>query len=124
MRKARWLVGTVLWITLLGTPAPAEPIATMEGFVEAYDATVPSARDYLDGYIKGVGYGLQAANAFLHHDQRRQLYCQPAKIAFTGDQLLEIARRFIHDQPAYAAAPVHLALAAAMIDAFPCPVVP
>jgi Rap1a immunity proteins len=89
-----------------------------------FDRGTPADRDFVKTLILGIEDGFEAANDELKANGKPMLYCAPEAIKFTGDQLVEILRRWVDANRAKAprleAAPPATALLYALEDAFPC----
>ena len=70
----------------------------------------------LNGYENGYGW----SNAMLENSGRAMLYCQPATVALTPEQLVEILRRYVTQNSRIGEEPAGLALLLALMAAFPC----
>jgi hypothetical protein len=81
-------------------------------------------KDFVKTLILGIEDGFEAANDELKANGKPMLYCAPEAIKFTGDQLVEILRRWVDTNrvkaPRLDAAPPATALLYALEDAFPC----
>jgi hypothetical protein len=104
--------------TLATTSASAEAdvASYFKNYARASDSTQSFYRTVLSSYENGMAW----ANATLQEQGSKPLYCPPEKVALTGDQLLDILRRFALDRPPIQKYPFGLALLEALRDAFPC----
>lgn len=101
--------------SLLAAPAQAEE--TAKWFINQADQGSTTAILVLTSYENGMAW----SNAYLEDRGEAKLYCTPAKLALTYDQIVDILRRYVAKYPKVGEEPAGLTLLYAMIDAFPCP---
>jgi hypothetical protein len=103
-------------------PLPA--LADVADLFRQYDGSVAD-RNFVKTLIVGIADGFGAANDQFKDTGKSMLYCAPDSIKFTGDQLIDILRRWVEANRAKApridTAPPAMALLYALEDAFPCP---
>ena len=103
---------------MLSTAAHAEPTAKeLLGIVHAGGPNASVMRTY----VVGVSSGLLSANSELALDGQKQFYCQPRKLALTGDQVVQILRDYLEENPKLADDIVSPVVMEALKSAFPCP---
>ncbi len=104
---------------------PIAALADIADVFRNYDRGTAADRTFIKTLIVGIADGFDAANDQLKEDGKSALYCAPAGIKFTGDQLIDILRRWIEANRAKAPridnAPPAMALLHALEEAFPCP---
>jgi hypothetical protein len=108
----------MLWL------APGTARANIADLFQQYDHGAPADKDWVKTLIVGVEDGLGAANDELKASGKAMFYCAPETSRFTGDDLVEILRRWVESNRAKAPrleqAPPATALLLALEDAFPC----
>jgi hypothetical protein len=60
-----------------------------------FDRGTVADKDFVKTLILGIEDGFEAANDELKANGKPMLYCAPEAIKFTGDQLVEIMRRWV-----------------------------
>lgn len=92
---------------------------TVTDFLTLHDE--PLGRDQTETQIMGVQRGFIAANAYLTGTLKQSpMYCQPETLSLTADQLIEMLRRGVKEQPDLDADDTAGALLAVMQRTFPC----
>jgi hypothetical protein len=92
---------------------------TVTDFLKLHDE--PLGRDQTETGIMGVQHGFIAANAYLIGTLKQPpLYCLPETLSLTADQLVEMLRRGVKEQPELDADDPPIALLAVMQHTFPC----
>lgn len=72
--------------------------------------------------LSGIQKGFIEANAFLAGTRKEPpMYCQPQTLSLTADQLVEMLKRGVKEEPALDDSGVAPALLAVMQHTFPCP---
>ena len=71
-------------------------------------------------WVKGVGAGIEAANAWLIANHRAPLFCPPPALALTHDNFLQILDEQMKLTPSGVDWPLDVVLVNGMIRAFPC----
>jgi hypothetical protein len=103
---------------------PAQSRADIADLFQQYDNGATADRDFVKTLIVGVEDGFAAANDELKATGKGMLYCSPEAVRLTGDQLVEILRRWVEanrsQAPRLEQAPPATALLLALEDAFPC----
>ena len=84
----------------------------------------PKVQQYLERAKHCEHMAFSAVNVELKDGGGTPLYCVPEKVVLTGEQLIDILRRWVESKhprhPRIEAAPVPTALLYALRDAFPC----
>ena len=116
MKTAGWICG----LCLLSTAAHAEvDTATI---LRHYDEADLATKKYIAEKIADIENGMSWANADLLSRKQSPLYCPPQTMVLTGEQLIDILRREIKDEPWES---TRLSFPAVLITAlekvFPCP---
>jgi hypothetical protein len=97
-------------------PALCGPVTD---FLRLHDE--PLGRDQTETQIMGVQRGFIAANAYLTGTLKQPpMYCQPETLSLTADQLIEMLRRGVREQPELDEDDPPGALLAVMQHTFPC----
>lgn len=92
---------------------------TVTDFLTLHDE--PLGRDQTETQIMGIQRGFIAANAYLTGTLRQPpMYCQPEALSLTADQLIEMLRRGVKEQPELDDHDTAPALLAVMQRTFPC----
>jgi len=112
---AGWVCGGCL----LSTAVHAEMDAAT--FLKRYDEANPATQKYMETRIGDIENGMSWANAVLPNRNQPLIFCPPDSLVLTGEQLVDILRREIKEEPlegtlgAYPAA-----LIIALEKVFPC----
>jgi hypothetical protein len=113
-----------LSVALMLLLASAVARADIADLFQQYDHGATADRDLVKILIVGVEDGLGAANDELKATGNAMLYCAPETDRFTGDQLVEILRKWVEANrskaPRLERAPPATALLLALEGAFPC----
>jgi Rap1a immunity proteins len=89
-------------------------------FLKLHDE--PLGADATETQIMGVQRGFIEANAFLTGTRREApMYCQPETLSLTADQLVDMLRRGVKENPELDEGNLASALLAVMQHTFPCP---
>jgi hypothetical protein len=105
---------------LFFTAAPAQAEADARTFLQRIDAGGPDGEMWaqiLNAYANGIAW----ANTHIGQNERPKMYCQPANLAITARQNVDILRRYVERDPAIADAPAGLAMLRTLQATFPCP---
>lgn len=103
--------------TMLSSPTHAQSSAKV--MLRAIDAGGRSA-DNTKMWMHGIETGLRVANVQLEGRKQKPFYCHPGKLALTGDQVVEITRDFVKENPRVADVTAGLVVFWALKDTFPC----
>jgi hypothetical protein len=113
-----------LALTFVISLVPFAARADIADVFRQFDRGTSADKDFVKTLILGIEDGFEAANDELKANGKPMLYCAPEAIKFTGDQLVEILRRWVDTNrvkaPRLEAAPPATALLYALEDAFPC----
>lgn len=71
-------------------------------------------------YIGAMGNAFSWATVYEEGRINNPIYCPPAKVALTPDQIVDIMSRFVDRDAKFADKPAGITLLYALIDAFPC----
>jgi len=105
---------------LLSTVEISHGETSAKVFLEHYDRMEGREKD-LWGIVFGQGHnGMEWVNSWLESKGRKPVFCTPAKIALTDDQVIDIMRRYVEANSDYQNHPFGFVLLYALIDAFPC----
>jgi len=87
-----------------------------------YDSGGPEVQKITEMGLTNFQEGLAWANIFLEKSRHENpFYCAPANLALTGQQIINILRRAIKEQPYLGKTPFRLATFMALQTTFPCP---
>jgi hypothetical protein len=113
--RMRIVLAAALWLAI-AQPALCGPLTD---FLALHDE--PLGRDQTETQIMGIQHGFIAANAYLTGTLKQPpMYCQPETLSLTADQLIEMLRRGVKEQPELDADDPPSALLAVMQHTFPC----
>jgi hypothetical protein len=111
----RILLAAAFWAAIV---QPAQCGAVTD-FLKLHDE--PLGRGQTETEILGVQDGFLAANAYLTATLKQPpMYCQPETLNLTADQLVDMLRRGVKEQPALDDGDTAAALLAVMQRTFPC----
>jgi hypothetical protein len=100
--------------------ARAQAEGNAKGFLQSYDSASPTTQESLRAIIKLVEDGISWADADLKSRHQPMLYCPPAKLALTGEQLVDMLHREVKENPIDADFPFGLGLLNSLEKVFPC----
>lgn len=109
-----------LAVSLALVPTTANAEATARVFLQRIDegGTVGEMwAQILNAYANGISW----ANTHMGNGGQPPMFCQPANLAITAGQNVDILRRYIEINPTIAEAPAGLAMLRALQATFPCP---
>lgn len=107
---------------LAGMAQPAMCGAVTD-FLKLHDE--PLEQSTAETTITGLQAGFTEANTWLAETRKEApMYCQPANLSLTPDQLIDMLRRGVNDQPELDESNLAAALLAVMQRTFPCPQYP
>jgi hypothetical protein len=101
------------------TPAQAEVAAKV--FIRNYGAANLATQKVMRETLEWVASGIGWANTDLHSMHQQRLYCQPGKLALTGEQLEDMLERHVQEELFAADYPFGLVLLESLKKVFPCP---
>lgn len=90
-------------------------------FLQEYDKGNLKTQETMRDILSMLETGISWANADLASSHRQLIYCQPSKLAITGEQALDLMRREVNENSWLANFPIGLVLVAALKKTFPCP---
>jgi len=103
---------------LLGMAQPA-PCSTITDYLKLHDE--PLGREQTETELVGIQTGFMEANKFLAGMRREApMYCQPETLHLTADQLVDMLRRGLKEQPEIDDDDLPSALLFVMQRTFPC----
>ena len=123
MRKVVLILISLL--ALSASIASAENLSKVDGSIrstlEIYDKElVPEDRKHLANWIGGMQLGLPWANVMLKGRGQPLLYCQPEKLTLTDDQMIDMMRRAMKDNPKWGDFFVGMMVLVTLQRSFPC----
>jgi hypothetical protein len=104
---------------------PISAVADIADIFRTMDHGTSAEKTLVRSLVKATETGFAEANSDLRNNRKEPpLYCPPEKINLTGDQLIDIVRRWVETKRAQAtrieSGPMPMALLYALQDAFPC----
>jgi hypothetical protein len=99
----------------------AEPAmcSAVTDFLKLHDEGL--GQSMAESEVSGLQAGFTEANAYLTGVRREApMFCQPANLALTADQLIDMLRRGVDEQPELDQSNLASALLAVMRRTFPC----
>jgi hypothetical protein len=97
-----------------------QDISSVSGFLTEYDTGSPIERKIFEFSVASTEQGLLHANAYLVSKNEPRMYCQPAKLTLTPQQLIEMLRKGAKTDARLANLPVAFVILQVLIDTFPC----
>jgi hypothetical protein len=92
---------------------------TISDFIRLHDE--PLGRGPTESQILGMQTGFLQANSFLKKNRKEApLFCQPETLVLTADQLVDMLRRGVKEQPELNDSALSFALLTVMQHTFPC----
>ena len=113
---------TLVALFFFGIIHPAGAVAPVKAFLQEYESASASLRETMESFVFDLNEGMGWLNDYLataRHEPR--VYCPPDKLTLTGNQLVEILKKFVQRDQQYGDYPVGAALVYALKDVFPCP---
>lgn len=118
MKRIAAVIG--LSVFVLAAPARADDEPTLGDLLTEYDQH-PDERETIGNIFLWVQDGFLTANSELEEARHETpLYCQPEKLAFTGEKLIAISKRSVITHPTIKGADFHTGLLFALIFTYPC----
>jgi hypothetical protein len=112
----RIILAAAFWIAMV-EPALCGAVSD---FLKLHDE--PLGQVTTETEITGIQKGFTEANAFLKDTRKESpLFCQPEYLSLTADQLVDMLRRGVKEQPALDQGDLASALLAVLQHTFPCP---
>ena len=109
----------VLAMAFLVAAAQPALCGTLTDYLKLHDE--PLGREQTESEITGIQTGFVRANKFLVGERKEQpMYCQPETLNLTADQLVEMLRRGLKEQPEIDDDDLPSALLFVMQRTFPC----
>lgn len=103
---------------LIGMAQPATCGAVTD-FLKLHDE--PLGQSMAETEITGLRDGFTEANAYLTGSRKEApMFCQPQNLSLTADQLIDMLRRGVDEQPELDQSDLASALLAVMRRTFPC----
>ena len=111
-----------VWTFLLLLPVAAQ--ASIADVFQQLDNGTVEDKNFVKTLIVGIEDGFSAVNDELNDNGKPMLYCSPETTKLTGNQLIDILRRWVEANrtkyPDIDAAPPAAALLYALEEEFPC----
>jgi hypothetical protein len=108
-------------LCLFSTAAGAE---SANQFLAQYDAAERSSsteRSIWRGHVLDTENGFSWANSMMHVERHiTPLYCKPGTAEFTGEQLVDVLRRYLEENNDLGSKPMALVLMMALQKDYPC----
>jgi hypothetical protein len=123
LRDASRPIGLALFALLFAwNTGPAQAEASMSSMLSLYDHGSPAVREEVETLFAATENGMAWANSELTQVRKtKPVYCAPSKLALTGSQLIDIARRETEDFQKLGGQAWGLALLVSLQRTFPCP---
>jgi hypothetical protein len=103
---------------------PVAAQATIADVFQQFDHGTVADKDFVKTLVAGIADGISALNDELNDNGKPMLYCAPENTKLTGEQLIDILRRWVEANrtkaPDIETAPTAAALLYALEEAFPC----
>jgi hypothetical protein len=110
---------TILAATFLVGMADPAMCGAVTDFLKLHDE--PLAQTMAETKITGLQAGFSEANAYLTGTRKEApMFCQPANLSLTADQLIDMLRRNVNERPELDQSDLASALLAVMQRTFPC----
>jgi hypothetical protein len=115
----------LMLICMLSTPAMSQQpspsqSANANELLAQYDGDDPVGKQFATMRALFYEQGIQAAQAFLSPEGKREVInCQPGKLALTGEQVIDILRSTVKQNPALGATYAPLSIVYALRATFP-----
>ena len=71
--------------------------------------------------VFGAEYGMGSMNSFLKARNDKMIYCVPDWLILTGDQIIDVLKLAVKEQPSWGEQPYGMAMVLAFQRIFPCP---
>ena len=111
----RIILAAALFVAMT-QPALCGPVTD---FLKLHDE--PLGREQTETELMGVQSGFNAANAYLTGTlQQAPMYCLPQMLSLTADQLVDLLRQGVKEEPALDQEEVPSALLEVLRHSFPC----
>jgi hypothetical protein len=111
----------LLICTLCLLPIAAHAEWDTQTLLNNYNAGTLAEKFFIAGILSSVENGMSWADAELINSQHAApLYCTPSKLDLTGEQILDMLRRHVQDQPSDARYPYGLVMMQVLKKVFPC----
>jgi hypothetical protein len=91
-------------------------------FLKTYDSATPADQKILKAIAASTEDGMGWANtALIEQRHELALYCVPQQVALSGDQLIDMLRRYVDQHQSFSKFPFGMVMYYALRDGFPCP---
>jgi hypothetical protein len=111
-----------LIITICYFPISAHgQISDVETLLHDYDESgSQSGKHHIIAQLASMQQGMALINLEVGHRKEARFYCAPPKLAVTGEQILNMLRRQVKEDPHLAKYPVSIVMLETLEKAFPC----
>ena len=114
--KAALLVSLFCFVSI---EASAEMDA--KTLLKTYDVAAPKDKEIVLFTISRTQNGMSWANSALRTQRKEDpLYCAPTNVVLTGEQIVDILRRHLKEDPSAEEVPYGLVMLLALQKTFPC----
>lgn len=116
--KLAMAAAAVFWT---GYAIAAQPqFVSTDEMLAAYDHGDDNSRQLILLGLTQIEGGMELANAELKARGQAPLYCTPPQLVLTGEQVLDMLRRYDGDHPEIGQSSYAVAILKAAEDVFPC----
>jgi hypothetical protein len=103
------------------TSSLGQDYISVDEFLNEYDTSSPSSQDVFHVGIRYLEEGFSWSNVYLTTTRQADpLYCPPPSLALTPEQLIDILRHSVNDNPTFGTEPLGLILLLSLQHTFPC----
>jgi hypothetical protein len=120
LKRGIALITTVFLLGVACSTAGHAMEVTMDGYIK-YGRNKGPGQDFILNWLDGVFRGMEWANAVSKQQNGEALFCSPAKMAMTVEQVKSILDNYMDKHPFQAKDSVGLTLLLALEEVFPCP---
>ena len=114
--KAALLVSLFCFVSI---EASAEMDA--KTLLKTYDVAAPKDKEIVLFTLSRTQTGMSWANSALRTQRKEEpLYCVPSNVVLTGEQIVDILRRHLKEDPSAEEVPYGLVMLLALQKTFPC----
>jgi hypothetical protein len=118
--KAKGALCALLIVVVTHFPTHVKAEMSANKLLDDHKNANADLRLLLEFQVQAYASGMGWMNAYLKHEGQKQVYCQPAKLALDGSQILVMIRKGVEADSKLGEAPFGLAILQIFIAAFPC----
>jgi hypothetical protein len=91
-------------------------------FMKTYDAATAADKKLLNAIVAATENGMGWANtALIVQRHELALYCVPGQVSLSGEQLIDMVRRYVDQHQTFSKSPFAMVMYYALRDEYPCP---